>query len=82
MAFELVTITTESISLEEVTNRYPDGCYSEAHGCYYFMDYDGEVGYFIQNADNSFESEVQYVDFDTMSGDERSDVYKELTYLK
>ena len=59
------TITT--ISLQEVTNRYPSGVYSHRHGCYYFVDQDGELGYFISMADGTFEDEVGYVDFDTMN---------------
>ena len=59
------TITT--ITLQEVTNRYPSGVYSARHGCYYFNDQDGELGYFIAMADGTFEDEVGYVEFDTMN---------------
>ena len=81
MAFELVEYNTQSISLEEVQSRYPDGYHSVKHGCYYFCDYDGEVGYYIQNADNSFEDDVNYVEVDTMSDEERAEVINELMNL-
>ena len=68
-----MSIITE-LSLQDVTNRYPSGVYSARHGCYYFVDYDGDLGYFIQLANGSFEDNVQYVDFDTMSDDEREDI--------
>ena len=82
MAFQLVEYNTQSISLEDVQNRYPDGYHSTAHGCYYFADMDGDVAYYIQNADNSFEDEVQYVDLDLLSDGERAAVLYELENLR
>ena len=82
MAFQLVEYNVESLSLEEVQLRYPGGYHSEAHGCYYFADYDGDVAYYIQNADDSFEDQVNYVDFDLLSDGERSAVLYELENLR
>ena len=81
MAFQLVECNVESISLEEVQLRYPDGYHSVKHGCYYFADYDGEIGYYIQNADNSFEDQVNYVDFELLSDEEREAVITEVMNL-
>ncbi len=81
MAFELVEYNTQSISLEEVELRYPDGYHSEAHGCYYFADMDGDAAYYIQNADNSFENVVNYIDFDLLSEGEKAAVLYELENL-
>ena len=61
------------LSLSELQNRYPSGVYSEAHGCFYFLDYDNELGYFIKYTHGNFESETQYVDLDTLADDERSE---------
>jgi len=72
---------TTQLSLQDVQNRYPNGIKKEGYGCYYFVDYDGDLGYFIQLANGSFEDNVQYVDFDTMSDNEREDImgiYKEI----
>ena len=65
---------TTQISLEEIQNRYPNGIKKEGYGCYYFVDYDGDLGYYIQLANGNFEDEVQYVDFDTMSDDEAEEI--------
>ena len=62
------------LSLQDVQNRYPNGIKKEGYGCYYFVDYDGDLGYFIQLVDGSFEDNVQYVDFDTMSEDEAEEL--------
>ena len=59
------------LPLSELQNRYPSGVYSEAHGCFYFLDYDNELGYFIQYTNGNFESEIQYADLDTLADDER-----------
>ena len=61
------------LSLSDLQNRYPAGVYSEEHGCYYFLDYDQELGYFIQYTHGNFESETQYVDLDTLADDEREE---------
>ena len=55
------------VSLEDLQNRYPDGVYSHRHGCYYFVDYDGNLGYFLALTNGNFEDEVDYVDFDAMN---------------
>jgi len=65
--------TMTLLSLSDLQDRYPSGVYSEARGCYYFLDYDNELGYFIQYTDGNFESETQYVDLDTLADDERSE---------
>ena len=67
-----MTHTQMLLSLSELQNRYPSGVYSEDHGCFYFLDYDNELGYFIQYTNGNFESEIQYVDLDTLADDERS----------
>ena len=61
------------LNLTELQDRYPSGLYSEEHGCFYFLDYDNELGYFIQYTDGNFEPQTQYVDFDTLADDERSE---------
>jgi len=81
MAFKLVEYNTQSISLDEVKNRYPDGYHSVDHGCYYYLDQDGEVGYFIELANGDFEDEVNYVDLDTMDDIDRAEVEAELVNL-
>ena len=68
-----MTRTQMLLSLSELQNRYPSGVYSEAHGCFYFLDYDNELGYFIQYTNGNFESEIQYTDLDTLADDERSE---------
>ena len=65
-----MTLTKMLLSLSELQNRYPSGVYSEAHGCFYFLDYDHDLGYYIQYANGQFESETQYVDLDTLADDE------------
>ena len=67
MAFQTFKYSPTLLNLEEVTERYPSGVYSARHGCYYFTDQDGDLGYFIQYDNNKFEDEVGYVDFDTMN---------------
>ena len=66
MAFQTFKYSPTLLTLEDVTNRYPSGVYSARHGCYYFLDQDGELGYFVQYDNSKFEDEVGYVDFDTM----------------
>ena len=61
------------LNLTDLQDRYPSGVYSEAHGCYYFLDYDNELGYFIEYTDGQFEPETQYVDLDTLADDERQE---------
>jgi len=61
------------LNLTDLQDRYPSGVYSEEHGCFYFLDYDNELGYFIQYTDGQFEPETQYVDLDTLADDERQE---------
>ena len=70
-----------SISLDELQTIYPDGFHSKQHGCYYFLDYDGEAGYFIELRNGEFENDTNYVELDTMGEDDRREVEKELAYL-
>jgi hypothetical protein len=54
------------MTLTDLQTAHPYGVYSERHGCYYTLDYDNEMGYFIQLNDGSFESDWNFVDFDTL----------------
>ena len=58
------------LTLNQVKDSYPSGVESERHGCYYFLDQDGDLGYFIQYDNGKFEPETQYVDIDTLAEDE------------
>ena len=71
MSFQTFSYSPALISFEDVENRYPNGILSERHGCFYFLDQDGELGYFIQYDNGKFEDEVQYPDLDTMTNYER-----------
>ena len=62
--------STSLLSFTELQNAYPNGVFSARHGCYYFLDQDGDLAYFIQYVDGTFEPEVQYVDIDTLAEDE------------
>jgi len=70
-----------SISLDDLKTRYPDGYHSEANGCFYFTDYDGEVGYFIELANGDFEDDTNYVELDLLSEAEQEEVKAELVHL-
>ena len=61
------------LALDQVKASYPNGVQSTEHGCYYFVDQDGDLGYFIQYDNGCYESEVQYADLDTLSDDERQE---------
>ena len=63
--------STLQVSLSDLSDAYPSGVYSERFGCFYFLDMDGELAYFIKYENGMFENEVQYVDFDTLSNSER-----------
>jgi hypothetical protein len=52
---------------------YPSGLYSEDHGCFYFLDHDGDLGYFIAYENGTFEDEAQYVDLDCIDDDVREE---------
>ena len=58
------------MTLTELQTAHPYGEYSEQFGCYYTVDYDSELGYFRQLNDGSFESDWNWVDFDTLSEEE------------
>ena len=58
------------MTLTELQTAHPYGEYSEQFGCYYTVDYDSELGYFRQLSDGSFESDWNWVDFDTLSEEE------------
>ena len=62
--------STSLLSFTELQNAYPNGVFSARHGCYYFLDQDSDLAYFIQYIDGTFEPEVQYVDIDTLAEDE------------
>ena len=55
-----------SLTLEQLNTAHPSGEYYPEHGCYYFIDYDGELGYFIQYNTGGFENEANSVDIDTL----------------
>lgn len=55
------------MTLTELQTAHPYGLYSEQFGCYYTVDYDNELGYFRQLIDGTFESDWNWVDFDTLS---------------
>ena len=59
-----------SLTIEQLKMAHPGGEYCEEHGCFYFMDYDGDLGYFIQYNTGDFEPEANWVDFDTLAEDE------------
>lgn len=66
-----MSITSTLLSFDNIEAAYPNGILSERHGCYYFLDQDEELAYFIQYENGNFESEPQYVDLDTLSDIER-----------
>lgn len=57
------------MTLTELQTAHPYGAFSERFGCYFTVDYDSEVGYFRQLIDGSFESDWNFVDFDTLGED-------------
>ena len=57
------------MTLTDLQTAHPYGVYYKEHGSYYTMDYDNELGYFIQLVDGSFETEWNWVDFDTLDED-------------
>ncbi len=72
---------TTLMTLQEVENAYPAGVLSERHGCYYFLDQDDELGYFIKYIDGKFEPEPQYVDLDTLAANERDECERIAGYI-
>ena len=73
MAWETFINTTKLLTFEQVQTSYPSGVYSEDHGCYFFLDQDDELGYFIQYSNDHFEDEPQWADLDTLADDERAE---------
>ena len=62
------------MTLNELQTAHPYGVYSELFGCYYTVDYDNEMGYFIQLNDGSFENSWNFVDFDTLDDNMRDEL--------
>ena len=58
-------------SLESLQAAHPSGIHCPEHGCFYFLDYDDELGYFIEYNDGQFEPEPDWVELDTLADDER-----------
>ena len=71
MTWETFTNNTTLLTIEELNNSHPSGEYSPEFGCYFFVDHDGELGYFIQYSNEQFEAEPQWADLDTLADDER-----------
>ena len=63
-----------SLTIEQLNTAHPSGEYYPEHGCYYFIDYDGELGYFIQYNTGEFENEANSVDIDTLEEDLQREV--------
>ena len=66
--------TTKMITLEKLQEAHPWGVYSEQHGCYYSMDYDNELGYFIEYTNGQFENDWNWVELDTLDEELREEV--------
>jgi hypothetical protein len=62
------------MTLTELQTAHPYGAYSERFGCYYTVDYDSELGYFRQLSDGTFESDWNFVDFDTLAEEEAAEI--------
>ncbi len=62
------------MTLTELQTAHPYGVYSEQHGCYYSMDYDNELGYFIQYNNGEFENDWNWVELDTLDEELREEV--------
>ena len=71
-----------SLTIDEVMNRYPDGAHIPSRGCYYFFDYDGDLGYFRGLRNGKYEGEVNYVDTDTMSDEDREETINIIKFLR
>ena len=68
------------VSLNDLKDRHPQGVYCEEHGCYYFVDMDVEVGYYIESRDGLFFNEINYVDFDVINQSESNVINTALAY--
>jgi hypothetical protein len=62
------------MTLTDLQTAHPYGAYSERFGCYYTVDYDSELGYFRQLSDGTFESDWNFVDFDTLAEEEAAEI--------
>ena len=62
------------MTLTELQTAHPYGVYSERFGCYYTLDYDMEMGYFIELNDGSFDKDWNFVDFDTLGDNLRDEL--------
>ena len=58
-------------SLESLQQAHPSGIRSDEFGCFFFIDYDGDLGYFIESTDGTFEPLPDWVELDTLADDER-----------
>ena len=65
---------SNSLTIEQLNTAHPSGEYYPEHGCYYFVDHDGDLGYFIQYNTGGFECEPQWVDIDTLDEDLQTEV--------
>ena len=65
---------SNSLTIEQLNTAHPSGEYYPEHGCYYFVDHDGDLGYFIQYNTGGFECEPQWVDIDTLDEDLQREV--------
>ena len=70
-----------SLSLQSLENAHPSGEYIADHGCYYFVDQDNDLGYFIQYNNGQFENEANWVDFDTLDEVDRADCENVLSLI-
>ena len=69
------------MTLTDLQTAHPYGVYSERYGCYYTVDYDSEMGYFRQLVDGSFESDWNFVDFDTLDKKTRKELERIAAYI-
>ena len=65
---------SNSLTIAQLNTAHPSGEYYPEHGCYYFVDHDGDLGYFIQYNTGGFECEPQWVDIDTLDEDLQTEV--------
>ena len=70
------------LTIDDVMDRYPDGAYIPTRAAYYFLDYDGDLGYFIELKNGKFEDSVNYVDVDTMNEKEVEETNNIIRYLR
>lgn len=68
------------LTLDQVKEIQPEGAYIASRGCYYFLDYDNDLGYFQGLANGKFECTVKYVDQDLCS-DEENSIFDEFNWV-